>query len=242
MRNNIINYTKNFYNKSFRRATHVIFDMDGLILDTECIYTKVISDIAQKFGKQYTKNVRIKLLGTVEADSSKIAVQEMQLPITWEEFREEFSLKSSIQLRKCPLMPGAEKLIRHLKANKVPIAIATSSTQESMEYKTEHLKSFFDLFDHKVCGGSDPEVRQGKPAPDIFLVCAKRFPDKPHPEKCLVLEDAPNGARGAIDAGMQCVIVPDQDVPHDLCNHATQIIPSLKYIRPEHFGLPPFTS
>jgi len=77
--------------------------------------------------------------------------------------------------------------VRHLKKNKVPFAIATSSTKKSFDLKTSQHKSLFSLFDHIVCGGSDPEVKNGKPAPDIFLTCASRFPDQPHPNKVLVL-------------------------------------------------------
>ncbi|KAI4464703.1 2-deoxyglucose-6-phosphate phosphatase 2 [Holotrichia oblita] len=214
---------------AFKRVTHLIFDMDGLLLDTEGIYTQVITNIAKRCGKVYTTDVRLKLLGTKEVDVSKIAVREMQLPMTWQEFQYEFAHNSSIMLRKCPLMP-------------VPMAVATSSTQEGMDYKTEHLSEFFSLFHHKVAGGTDPDVKHGKPSPDIFLVCASRFLDKPKPEDCLVLEDAPNGVRGAIDAGMQCVMIPDPEVPPELCTHATQVIDSMTKIKPEDFGLPPFTN
>lgn len=76
---------------------------------------------------------------------------------------------------------GAERLLRHLKANNVPIALATSSSLESYELKTKNWKELFDLFHHRVLGGSDPDVKNGKPSPDIFLVAASRFADNPDP-------------------------------------------------------------
>lgn len=82
---------------------------------------------------------------------------------------------------------GAERLLRHLKKHNIPIALATSSSAESFALKTGHLTAVFDLFHHKVLGGSDPEVKQGKPNPDIFLVAAKRFPDSPDPSKVTYL-------------------------------------------------------
>lgn len=72
-------------------------------------------------------------------------------------------------------------MIRHLHENNVPICLATSSSNESVEVKTTHHKELFSLFHHKVMGSSDADVKEGKPAPDIFLVAAKRFPDNPDP-------------------------------------------------------------
>jgi pseudouridine-5'-monophosphatase len=61
--------------------------------------------------------------------------------------------------------------------------LATSSSADSFALKTKHLTKVFDLFHHKVLGGSDLDVKQGKPNPDIFLVAAQRFPDSPDPAK-----------------------------------------------------------
>lgn len=85
----------------------------------------------------------------------------------------------------CDIFLGAERLVQHLYNNKVPIAIATSSAQEMVTVKTEKRKDIFNLFHHIVCAGSDPEVKNGKPAPDVFLICASRFPDSPKPEKVM---------------------------------------------------------
>ena len=81
---------------------------------------------------------------------------------------------------------GAEKLINHLKKHNVPIAVATSSAMPIFEIKTKNHKNLFSQFSHIVTGGSDSEVKQGKPAPDIFLVCASRFPEKPSPSEVII--------------------------------------------------------
>lgn len=80
-------------------------------------------------------------------------------------------------------MIGAVRLLRHLKENNIPIALATGSDRVSYELKTERWQDLFDLFHHEVLSGSDPEVAHGKPEPDIFLTTAKRFPDNPDPSK-----------------------------------------------------------
>lgn len=73
--------------------------------------------------------------------------------------------------------------MRHLYEHNIPIALATSSGQDSIDIKTTHHRELFKLFDHKVMGSSDPEVKQGKPEPAIFLVAAHRFPAPiPNPE------------------------------------------------------------
>ena len=82
-----------------------------------------------------------------------------------------------------PRYLGAERLLRHLHSKGVPIALATSSSRENYELKTQRHKHVFELFSHIVTGSSDPEVKRGKPAPDIFLICASRFPEPPQPER-----------------------------------------------------------
>ncbi|XP_011630598.1 pseudouridine-5'-phosphatase-like [Pogonomyrmex barbatus] len=227
---------------SFHDVTHCIFDMDGLLLDTESLYTMAYNRVTQEYGKTYGWEHKAKIMGFRSAEALQTIIDMLQLPITVQMFEDKLAAIYQEVFPGCNLMPGAEKLLQHLKKNNVPIALATSSSQDSSELKTQKWKHIFDLFNHKVYGGSDPEVTKGKPSPDIFLIAAKRFPDNPNPSKCLIFEDSPNGVQAAINAKMQVVMVPDPQLPKHLTKNATLVLRSLEDFKPEDFGLPPFVA
>ncbi|XP_030382909.1 probable pseudouridine-5'-phosphatase isoform X3 [Scaptodrosophila lebanonensis] len=226
--------------KVLRNVTHCIFDMDGLLLDTEKIYEEITRQIAAAFGRPYPEAVRFRVMGTTEQRSAEIAVTECKLPLSVGEFLQRYHKLCGERLHNVPLLEGAERLLRHLHANNVPFALATSSGADMVELKTTHHRELFDLFNHRVCGSTDKDVKNGKPAPDIFLVAKDRFEDKPAAGDCLVFEDSPNGVTAAISAGMQVVMVPDPRLSKERCNNATQVLRSLEDFKPEEFGLPPF--
>lgn len=120
------------------------------------------------------------------------------------------------------------------------MCLATSSPEDLMKLKTNNHREIFNLLNHYVCGSTDPEVKEGKPAPDIFLIAASRFPDKPKPEQCLVFEDSPNGVKAAHCANMQVVMVPDERISLEDSCLATIRLKSLLDFQPELFGLPGF--
>lgn len=225
----------------YKDVTHCIFDMDGLLLNTELIYTKAFNHITNRYGKEFTWEHKAKTMGFKTKDVAQAVVEMLSLPITAEEFENEVVKLYQELFPSANMMPGAEQLLKHLKQNNIPIALATSSNKENFELKTQRWKHIFDLFSHKVLGGSDSEVTNGKPAPDIFLIAAKRFSDNPDPSKCLVFEDAPNGVKAALTAGMQVVMVPDPMLPKNYIKNPTLILNSLEKFQPELFGLPPYS-
>lgn len=224
-----------------RPVSHCLFDMDGLILDTEFIYENSVRFICQSFGKEYPWDVRMKVMGTQEQKTAEIVIQSLGLPISINEFLKVQGDYVRKEFTSLDLMKGAERLIRHLHAANVPICVATSSGKEMAELKMANYPELFDLFSHKVMGSTDPHVKNGKPAPDIFLVAASRFSDQPDPSRCLVFEDSPNGVRAGIAAKMQAVMVPDPKlVTPEQRKEATIVLDSLDDFQPELFGLPKF--
>jgi len=164
-------------------VTHVIFDVDGTILDTESLYTKAKRNVVAKYGakEDFTHDLESKTAGKQAFDSAEIITEECNLPLTPDEFVAELDSELQPILPTARLKPGVERLILHLAGHNVPVAIATSSRKRTGKIKMSGHAKLFNLFSHTVFGSDDPEVDKGKPNPDIFLVAAKRFEDSPSP-------------------------------------------------------------
>lgn len=167
-------------------------------------------------------------------------IEELGLPITVDEFLDETRAIFKELFPKCKIMPGVKKLVHHLHDHNIGMGLATSSSKDTADMKMVNHQELFDLFEHKTLGSSDPEVKRGKPYPDIFIVAANKFLDKPSPDKCLVFEDSVNGVKAARAAGMQVVMVPDPRLNRTLTTEATLVLNSMEDFKPELFGLPPY--
>jgi pseudouridine-5'-monophosphatase len=192
-----------------RAAVHyVIFDMDGVLLDTEPVYTEVTNAVAMRYGKVFDWSVKANMIGRPAMDSAHYVVQALDLPIRPEDYLEQRKAALEERLAKVPALPGAEAFTRALQARGIPIAVATSTDRRLFGVKTQLHQAWFSTFDKVVCG-DDPRVKKGKPAPDIFLVTAQEL--HADPADCVVFEDSPLGLAAALAAGMRVVAVPD---PH----------------------------
>ncbi|KAL6784428.1 hypothetical protein ACKKBF_B01750 [Auxenochlorella protothecoides x Auxenochlorella symbiontica] len=222
------------------KITHVLFDMDGLLLNTEEFYTVVQQNIAADYGKEFTWELKSKLLGLKAIEAARLSISELGLKgqLEPEEFLEKREAALDLLFPSSELLPGAERLIRHLHQHGIPACLATSSNIRGYAKKTTNHGALFSLFTHKVTGD---EVAQGKPHPEIFLAAAARFTPPATPSKsCLVFEDAPAGIQAASAAGMSSIMVPHPSLPRELCVGADQCLTSLTHFVPEEWGLPPY--
>ena len=218
-------------------VSYVIFDNDGLLLDTEPFYTKAHQIIAARFGKLFDWTVKSKMIGLRAEDSAKVLLGALQLPYSVEEYLETRSHILKELFPQADALPGAERLTRHLHQNAIPLAVATSSDRRNFDLKITKHREWFGIFDC-VVSGDDPEIRHGKPAPDIFLLAAKRM--HASPSDCLVFEDSPAGVEAARAAGMHVIAVPDPHMDDDAYRNADQILRSLSEFEPSEWGLPEF--
>lgn len=222
--------------------THVTFDMDGLLLDTETFYTMAQQAVLDQFDKQFTWDLKAKQMGKKALESAQVLIDELQLhgQITPEEFLRQREEQLDKLFPTAQLMPGVDRLIRHLHQHKVPIAVATSSHRRHFDVKTQQHKELFGLFDVIVTGD---QVSKGKPDPEIFQTAAAAFPQPPaSPDAVLVFEDAPSGVQSGVAAGMHVIMVPDPNLSKDLIPGlgAAAVLGSLEQFEPQQWGLPAF--
>ena len=221
------------------RIKAVIFDMDGLLLDTEGIYTQVTQLISDRYGgRAFDWHFKQNTIGLGAYDLASYIVRALELPISPEAFLE---LRTPLMNERFPFaaaMAGAEALVRHLSAQGIPIAVGTSSSRHSFGHKTTLHREWFSLFG-TIVTADDPEVGAAKPAPDIFLTAARRLGVAP--EDCLVFEDSPFGVTAAKAARMTAIAVPDEAMADSKYHHADQIIRKLADFDLAAYGLPPLS-
>ena len=186
----------------------VIFDMDGVIFDTEKVYLDIWTEVFEKYGYKMTKELYVTVKGTGRKNVIKTFLENFgdDLPIEKMYEEKDNQLFYRIENQGIPLKEGVKELFSMLKEKDYKIALATSAKKERVEkqIKDKWLKESFDAI---VCGD---DVEKGKPSPDIFLKAAKEIDVEP--ENCFVVEDSPAGIKAAFSGGMKGIHVEDLKV------------------------------
>ncbi|KAF8672704.1 hypothetical protein HU200_049400 [Digitaria exilis] len=196
-----------------RLISHVILDLDGTLLNTDSVVSKVVKPFLVKNGKSWDSKKAHKLVGKTPYEAAAVVLEDYGLPYSTEEFLSMINPMFSEQWCNIKPLPGANRLLKHLRSNGVPTALASNSPRSNIESKISCHQGWKESFS-AIVGGD--EMEKGKPSPDMPGVTAGKA------------------------AGMHVIAVPS--VPKKTAEFSTadEVINSLLDIRPENWGLPPF--
>ncbi len=182
----------------------VVFDMDGILIDSEVLYKKFAVETFKDLGFSLSDELHLSTVGIPGPDGEALVRAAMGETFPYDEFDHIWRSKvAAAMMEHVPLKPGVREFLTLLDELEIPTAVATSSTHET----AHHHLTRADLLHHFSALVTGDQVDNGKPHPEPFLLAAERL--EVEPENCLALEDSHNGVRAAHGAGMQTIMVPD---------------------------------
>lgn len=182
----------------------VIFDMDGLMIDSERLYFQAERDLANRFGREVREETLWRMMGRNPQESLAVFVKETDLPI---DILEALRMRNEIMREKLKRdlqpMPGLEYIIAEF-YGRLKLAVCTGAQKEFLDLVVDRLniRNRFDVLQHSDAVG------RGKPHPEIYLTTCRKLRLKPG--SCIVLEDSSNGARAGKAAGCYVIAVPSE--------------------------------
>lgn len=191
------------------RPQAVIFDMDGLMLDSERALLGCLEQTARAHGYEVPRGLLLSLVGSADAVTRRRLGDALGVERTDALLADSYARYDGIVEAGVPLRPGILELLELLDAHQVPRAVATATRTPLAQRKLEAagLLAYFQAV------ATSTEVAHSKPAPDIYLLAAARLGVAP--QHCLALEDSPTGVRAALAAGMTTIQIPDLLEPDD---------------------------
>ena len=202
----------------------VVFDMDGVIFDTERLVIEFWKEVAKKHNIPNVEHTCIQCLGTNRVRTREIFLENYGADFPFDPYRAEVTELFNTHYKGVPLptKPGVRELLSYLQEQDIKVGLASSTAQHLVrdEIGTAGLLPYFQTL---VCGDM---VEHSKPAPDIFLKACEIL--NADPTKSIAIEDSFNGIRSAHCAGMTPIMVPDQVQPTDeIRTLAIHVMPSL---------------
>jgi len=187
----------------------VIFDMDGLLIDSERSSFEAWKLVAARHGYKMTPEIFANVVGTSLEETNEVFKKAFGSDFEGEKLREEKDrlFESNFIKKGLPLKAGAIECLRFLNEIKIPWAIGTTTKKRAAILRLKH--SGLAPFVSTIVYGDEVEHR--KPEPDLFLEAARRL--NILPSDCLVVEDSETGAMAGINAGMQVILIPDMRQP-----------------------------
>jgi len=187
----------------------VVFDLDGLLIETEELWAEVRERLARERGGSYDAGAQRDMMGMSSPEWSRYMHDVIGVPDPPDQINDEVVRRVEDQYRKhLPVIPGAQAAVERL-AERWPLGLASSSNRELIDLALD-LMGISDRFQATV---SSEEVAHGKPAPDVYLEATRRLGIDSH--SAAAIEDSQNGIRAAKAAGMRVIAIPNKHFPPD---------------------------
>lgn len=198
----------------------VIFDMDGVLFDTERVCMKAWMAVAEKNGLPGMEELFNRVIGLNANDSRQMVLKAYGEDFDYPAFRQESAeyFQKDIRENGLPIKPGVPETLEWLKGSGYRVGLASSTRSESV---LSHLKQaeMEDYFSVVITGDM---IEHSKPRPDIYLLACRKLGVEP--EWTYAIEDSPNGIRSAHAAGMWTIMVPDMIVPDEEMRQLSRVI------------------
>jgi len=205
----------------------VIFDMDGVIIDSEPVHVKLEREILEEAGGDYSKIKPTDFMGTTDAELWRTLKERFNLALSVEELVNQKRERFIENLDQIPLVDHVLAFMAALRNNGYKLGLASSNNKRAVEAVKNRfgLAKFIDVFINGEI------VSKGKPDPEIFLIAAKEMGLKP--ADCIVVEDTRNGVLAAKKAGMKCIGYRNKNSGVQDLSAADLIVSSYKELTPE---------
>jgi HAD superfamily hydrolase (TIGR01509 family) len=209
------------------RVAAVIFDMDGLMVDTERLYKSAWQQTASELGYELNDELYMQFVGRPTDECETLLTAELGAGFPLEHFRKRWPVlwQSEVDRAGVQPKPGLSDLLVYVDAQRLPAAVATSTEAELAAVTLRHA-GLAQRFSVVVSGD---QVRRGKPEPDIYLEAARRLDVAP--ETCVAFEDSEAGIRAVRRAGMIGVLVPEGQPSETALQAAFRVVPTLREAR-----------
>jgi HAD superfamily hydrolase (TIGR01509 family) len=207
----------------------VIFDLDGVLVDSEAVWDEVRRQFTVENGGRWHADAQRDMMGMSSVEWSRYVRDRLGVDLDPERISQEVADRvADVYRERLPLLPGAVESVRALAAE-WPLGLASSSNRHVIDLVLDEA-GIADCFDATV---SSEEVGAGKPAPDVYLEAARRL--DADPSACVAIEDSTNGIRSADAARMKVIAVPNKDFPPepDAVALAAVVLDSLEELSPE---------
>lgn len=194
----------------------VVFDVDGLMLDTESVWKKAFDKAGDKYGIQNMGSTLFpKLIGKSGRDEKEVLDRYLSSDIQELVIQEWERIGYGMLEKEVPVKPGLIEILDFLDAHHIKMAVATMTRRDLTEQRLKKIR-VYDRFDYVLCGN---EVTKRKPDPEIYLSVLKKMNTKA--ENAIVLEDSSVGVEAAYRAGIDCIQVPDLIAPTEVQKEQT---------------------